>query len=57
MSPLIPAILKAIVESAPEALDLIERWVRHEKAKRVEEVRPGESYTDQAIDALKGTPR
>lgn len=58
MSPaLIPSILEAIVKVVPEALDVIERWVHHEKAKRVEEIRPGESYSQQAVDELKGRPR
>jgi hypothetical protein len=54
---LIPAILEAIVKVTPEALDAIERWVHHEKAKRVNEVRPGESFSQQEIDELKGRPR
>jgi hypothetical protein len=41
------------VKEAPEFVDMIERAIGHHKPKRVEEVRPAESFTDQAIDDLK----
>lgn len=45
--------LSAIAGAAPGAFEQIERWVAGEKAKRVEEVRPSVSHTDQAIADLK----
>lgn len=54
MVALIPKILGAIVETMPEALELIEKWVHHEKAKRVEQVRPERGYAQAAADELKG---
>jgi len=44
--------LEALFEAAPDAIDFVARIVKDEKAKRVEEIRPDVSHSQQAIDAL-----
>lgn len=49
--------LEALFEAAPDTIDFVARIVKDEKAKRVEEIRPDVSHSQQAIDDLsKGEP-
>lgn len=48
----IKPMLEALFKLAPEVLDLVEDVVRQEKAKRVDEIRPQTSHSQQAIDEI-----
>lgn len=54
MSPaLVETIVGALLASAPEVLGIVERMVAHEKARRVEAVRPETGHAEEAAERLR----
>ena len=50
---LIVRVIESILDHAPEALDAIEGVIQKRKARRIEDVRPGTSYVDAAMEKLR----
>ena len=52
---LVETIVSALIASAPEVLEVIERLVAKEKARRVEDVRPeaGHGHAESAAEHLR----
>lgn len=51
----IEKLITALIELAPEVLDIVERLVNKEKARRVEAVRPaeGHGHAEDAAERLR----